>query len=75
MALSLARGVPLTPPSCRHHLRDDVRQDLYEAADKWVAAVGKDRPFMGGQKPNLADLVSGAWLWCPSVGLAAWRGL
>lgn len=43
---------------CRHHLRDDVRQDLYEAADKWVAAVGKDRPFMGGQKPNLADLVS-----------------
>lgn len=42
----------------RHHLRDDVREDLYEAADKWVAAVGKDRPFMGGQKPNLADLVS-----------------
>ncbi|XP_049630143.1 prostaglandin E synthase 2 [Suncus etruscus] len=40
----------------RHHLRDDVRQDLYEAADKWVAAVGKHRPFMGGQKPNLADL-------------------
>ncbi|XP_036769688.2 prostaglandin E synthase 2 isoform X2 [Manis pentadactyla] len=40
----------------RHHLRDDVRKDLYEAADKWVAAVGKDRPFMGGQKPNLADL-------------------
>ncbi|XP_055964786.1 prostaglandin E synthase 2 [Sorex fumeus] len=40
----------------RHHLRDDVREDLYEAADKWVAAVGKDRPFMGGQKPNLADL-------------------
>ncbi|XP_072816288.1 prostaglandin E synthase 2 isoform X3 [Vicugna pacos] len=40
----------------RHHLRDDVREDLYEAANKWVAAVGKDRPFMGGQKPNLADL-------------------
>ncbi|XP_074218424.1 prostaglandin E synthase 2 isoform X3 [Camelus bactrianus] len=39
-----------------HHLRDDVREDLYEAANKWVAAVGKDRPFMGGQKPNLADL-------------------
>ncbi|XP_036863981.2 prostaglandin E synthase 2 isoform X5 [Manis javanica] len=39
-----------------HHLQDDVRKDLYEAADKWVAAVGKDRPFMGGQKPNLADL-------------------
>ncbi|XP_012495262.1 PREDICTED: prostaglandin E synthase 2 [Propithecus coquereli] len=40
----------------RHHLREDVREDLYEAANKWVAAVGKDRPFMGGQKPNLADL-------------------
>ncbi|KAG8512768.1 Prostaglandin E synthase 2 [Galemys pyrenaicus] len=40
----------------RHHLQDDVREDLYEAANKWVAAVGKDRPFMGGQKPNLADL-------------------
>ncbi|ELW62007.1 Prostaglandin E synthase 2 [Tupaia chinensis] len=40
----------------KHHLREDVREDLYEAANKWVAAVGKDRPFMGGQKPNLADL-------------------
>ncbi|XP_029059843.1 prostaglandin E synthase 2 isoform X2 [Monodon monoceros] len=40
----------------RHHLQDDVREDLYEAANKWVAAVGKDRPFMGGQRPNLADL-------------------
>ncbi|XP_063491968.1 prostaglandin E synthase 2 isoform X2 [Symphalangus syndactylus] len=39
-----------------HRLQDNVREDLYEAADKWVAAVGKDRPFMGGQKPNLADL-------------------
>lgn len=35
-----------------------MREDLYEAANKWVAAVGKDRPFMGGQEPNLADLVS-----------------
>ncbi|XP_004713338.1 prostaglandin E synthase 2 [Echinops telfairi] len=40
----------------RHHLQDDVREDLYAAANKWVAAVGKDRPFMGGQTPNLADL-------------------
>ncbi|XP_077002095.1 prostaglandin E synthase 2 isoform X3 [Tamandua tetradactyla] len=40
-----------------HHLQDDVRVDLYEAANKWVTAVGKDRPFMGGQKPNLADLI------------------
>ena len=49
-------GLPPSPP--RHHLQDDVREDLYEAANKWVAAVGKDRPFMGGQQPNLADLVS-----------------
>lgn len=35
-----------------------MREDLYDAANKWVAAVGKDRPFMGGQEPNLADLVS-----------------
>uniref|UniRef100_F6QUY6 Prostaglandin E synthase 2 n=1 Tax=Callithrix jacchus TaxID=9483 RepID=F6QUY6_CALJA len=40
----------------RHHLQDNVREDLYEAANKWVTAVGKDRPFMGGQRPNLADL-------------------
>lgn len=49
----------LPPSLARHHLQDDVREDLYEAANKWVAAVGKDRPFMGGQRPNLADLVSG----------------
>lgn len=48
----------LPPSPARHHLQDDVREDLYEAANKWVAAVGKDRPFMGGQRPNLADLVS-----------------
>lgn len=40
----------------RHHLQDDVREDLYAAANKWVAAVGGERPFMGGQRPNLADL-------------------
>ncbi|XP_069774900.1 prostaglandin E synthase 2 isoform X2 [Narcine bancroftii] len=40
----------------RHKLHDDVRQDLYKAVDEWVAAVGKHRPFMGGNVPNLADL-------------------
>lgn len=40
----------------RHHLQDDVRQDLYKAANLWVAAVGKDRKFLGGSQPNLADL-------------------
>ncbi|XP_056394703.1 prostaglandin E synthase 2 isoform X2 [Hyla sarda] len=40
----------------RHNLQDDVRQDLYEAANTWVAAVGKNRKFLGGAQPNLADL-------------------
>ncbi|GCB73837.1 prostaglandin E synthase 2 isoform X1 [Scyliorhinus torazame] len=40
----------------RHNLHDDVRQDLYKAVDQWVAAVGKHRPFLGGDMPNLADL-------------------
>lgn len=35
-----------------------MRQDLYKAVNDWVAAVGKQRKFMGGQGPNLADLVS-----------------
>uniref|UniRef100_A0A8D0BYC1 Prostaglandin E synthase 2 n=1 Tax=Salvator merianae TaxID=96440 RepID=A0A8D0BYC1_SALMN len=40
----------------RHHLHDDVREDLYKAANDWVQAVGKHRMFMGGTQPNLADL-------------------
>ncbi|KAF5892903.1 prostaglandin E synthase 2, partial [Clarias magur] len=40
----------------RHHLQDDVRQDLYQAVNDWVAAIGKNKKFMGGEKPNLADL-------------------
>ncbi|KAG8011744.1 Prostaglandin E synthase 2 [Nibea albiflora] len=40
----------------RHNLQDDVRKDLYEAVNDWVAAIGKKRKFMGGDQPNLADL-------------------
>ncbi|KAJ6654610.1 hypothetical protein lerEdw1_006763 [Lerista edwardsae] len=40
----------------RHHLQDNVREDLYKAADDWVKAVGRHRLFMGGNQPNLADL-------------------
>ncbi|XP_044052080.1 prostaglandin E synthase 2 [Siniperca chuatsi] len=40
----------------RHNLQDDVRQDLYKAVNDWVAAIGKKRKFMGGDRPNLADL-------------------
>nr|XP_048679142.1 prostaglandin E synthase 2 isoform X3 [Caretta caretta] len=39
-----------------HHLQDNVREDLYKAANDWVKAIGKHRPFMGGSQPNLADL-------------------
>uniref|UniRef100_A0A8C2KP54 Prostaglandin E synthase 2 n=1 Tax=Cyprinus carpio TaxID=7962 RepID=A0A8C2KP54_CYPCA len=40
----------------KHHLQDDVRQDLYNAVNDWVAAIGKNNKFMGGNQPNLADL-------------------
>ncbi|KAF7660008.1 hypothetical protein LDENG_00290160 [Lucifuga dentata] len=40
----------------RHNLQDDVRQDLYKAVNEWVAAIGKNRKYMGGAQPNLADL-------------------
>lgn len=44
------------PLSCRHNLQDDVRQDLYKAVNEWVEAIGR-KLFMGGDQPNLADLV------------------
>ncbi|XP_059149092.1 prostaglandin E synthase 2-like [Physella acuta] len=40
----------------KYKLKEDVRQSLYDACNEWVKAVGKDRPFMGGNQPNLADL-------------------
>lgn len=40
----------------RHNLQDDVRQDLYKAVNDWINAIGKKRKFMGGERPNLADL-------------------
>jgi len=40
----------------RHRLRDDVRSSLYSETRKWTKAIGKERKFMGGAKPNLADL-------------------
>ncbi|XP_077986672.1 prostaglandin E synthase 2-like [Glandiceps talaboti] len=38
------------------HLKDDVRESLYDGAEKWMRGVGRDRDFMGGDAPNLADL-------------------
>nr|XP_021334006.1 prostaglandin E synthase 2 isoform X1 [Danio rerio] len=40
----------------KHNLQADVRQDLYKAVNDWVAAIGKNKQFMGGDEPNLADL-------------------
>ncbi|KAJ2954413.1 hypothetical protein O0L34_g2678 [Tuta absoluta] len=40
----------------RHNI-EDARQALYSSADKWMSAVTqKGTPFLGGQKPNLADI-------------------
>ncbi|KRZ51592.1 Epoxide hydrolase 1 [Trichinella nativa] len=40
----------------RHNLKSDVRESLYDCCNEWVKAVGPDRKFMGGDRPNLADL-------------------
>lgn len=38
-------------------LKDDVRQSLYDECSEWVRAVEQNGGiFMGGNKPNLADL-------------------
>jgi len=43
----------------RYKLKDDVRQSLYDACDEWTSALHKSgQKFMGGDCPNLADLVS-----------------
>ena len=39
----------------RHNLKDDVRESLYDAVNTWTKAL-KGRKYMGGDKPNLADL-------------------
>lgn len=39
----------------RYNLSDDVRSSLYEACKEWMKAL-ESQPFMGGEKPNLADL-------------------
>ena len=41
----------------RHKLKDDVRESMYDACREWMDAIGPKRKFMGGDKPNLADLV------------------
>ncbi|KAI4454252.1 microsomal prostaglandin e synthase-2 [Holotrichia oblita] len=41
----------------RYNLKENVRLSLYEECDKWAKAVkNTGMPFLGGMKPNLADL-------------------
>ncbi|XP_013189219.1 prostaglandin E synthase 2 [Amyelois transitella] len=41
----------------RHHIKDDVRQSLYDAANQWTRAIKiKGTRFHGGDHPNLADV-------------------
>lgn len=53
---------------------EEERPALYDAANEWMTAVGQDRPFMGGERPNLADLAVYGVL--RSIeGLDAWHDL
>lgn len=40
----------------KYNLKGDVRESLYDNCRQWMKAIGKNRKFMGGNKPNLADL-------------------
>lgn len=41
----------------KYNLGDDVRGHLYEACNTWTNELDKRKTtFMGGKKPNLADL-------------------
>ncbi|PIO63423.1 hypothetical protein TELCIR_14975 [Teladorsagia circumcincta] len=40
----------------RRHNISDERQELKDAFEEWMNAIGPYRTFLGGDKPNLADL-------------------
>jgi microsomal prostaglandin-E synthase 2 len=40
----------------KYNVEGDLRENLYKCANDWVDAVGNDRPFFGGDVPNLADI-------------------
>ena len=60
-----ATSAAACPSVARYQLKADVRQSLYDGANEWMEAVGPNRPFLGGDRPNLADLVS-SWV-CSAV--------
>jgi microsomal prostaglandin-E synthase 2 len=39
----------------KYKIEGDPRAELYSTAEEWVSGLG-GRPFMGGDKPNLADI-------------------
>lgn len=39
----------------RHNIEDE-RKSMRDACEKWMSAVGKNRLFLGGKEPNLADI-------------------
>lgn len=59
----------------RYQLKEDVRESLYDFCKEWTSAVGKDRRFMGGEKPNLADLVRGQYSWSDRFGKGSHNNL
>lgn len=42
----------------RYKLKENVRESLYDFCNEWTKGIGQERTFMGGEKPNLADLVA-----------------
>lgn len=40
----------------RHNLKGDIRDSLYDCCKFWLKSIGKNKRFMGGDQPNLADL-------------------
>lgn len=41
----------------RHNIKEDARESLYDAVNEWVAVLKKKgTPFLGGERPNLADV-------------------
>lgn len=41
----------------RHNIKENARESLYDAVNDWLSAIKKKgTPFLGGDKPNIADI-------------------
>jgi len=57
--IHFGRGFMWLVTVCRYKLKDDVRESMYDACNEWTSTLRKSgRKFMGGDRPNLADLVT-----------------